>query len=223
MLRCRSFLCNQKLTDAQEQYRNKLPRFLIFGAFGYWGWSVMAEQTVTNHSNKYNPPIPSRVSKPRIWEFAERQRAAVGLKNGFQLSQLVEKNGGTISYIDLFDHDQTDAIVIEADGSFNIRLSSHTGALRDNFTIAHELGHWLLHWPLVKKQFPDQGMRATRRVEDSNKDLVRCEWEANWFASAFLMPTDEFKEAYCAGVASETFGVTSSAVEVRARTLGLRD
>jgi Zn-dependent peptidase ImmA (M78 family) len=51
--------------------------------------------------------------------------------------------------------------------------------------------------------------------------LVRCEWEANWFASAFLMPADEFKAAYAHGIASETFGVTAAAVEVRAKTLGL--
>lgn len=181
----------------------------------------MLETPMHTSKPKYNQPIPSRVSKPRIWSFAEKQRVAVGLENGFQLSKLVEKNGGQISYIGLFDDDQTDAIVVEPDDRFEIRLSSQTGSLRDNFTIAHELGHWLLHWPLVKKEHPGEGMRATRRVDESDKNLVRCEWEANWFASAFLMPSEEFKLAYSRGVASETFGVTSAAVEVRARTLGI--
>jgi len=169
----------------------------------------------------YRPPIPSRAIKANVWTFAEQQREKVGLSNGFELPQLISRNGGEISYIDFMDDDQTDAIVVEPDGTFRIHLSSQTSTLRDNFTIAHELGHKLLHWPLVKKSHQGDGMRATRRVDDSDQDLVRCEWEANWFASAFLMPAEEFKTAYRNGVASETFGVTSAAVEVRAKTLGL--
>lgn len=167
----------------------------------------------------YLPPIPSRASKPSVWAFAEKQRAAVGLNNGFDLPSLVSRNGGTIEYIGMFDDDQTDAIVVEPDRSFVIHLSSETGALRDNFTIAHELGHLLLHWPKVRKAHSGSGMRATRRVDESQDSLVRCEWEANWFASAFLMPEAEFREAYRKGIASETFGVTQAAVEVRAKTL----
>lgn len=169
----------------------------------------------------YLPPIPSRANKPSVWAFAEKQRAAVGLNNGFDLSKLVTQNGGEIEYIGIFDKDQTDAIVVQPDNSFVIHLSSETGALRDNFTIAHELGHLLLHWPKVKKAHVGHGMRATRWVDESNKDLIRCEWEANWFASAFLMPESEFRKAHKEGVASETFGVTQAAVKVRAKTLEL--
>lgn len=181
----------------------------------------MVDTTLQDSDPVYQPPIPSRAPKPRIWAFAEKLRNSVGLENGFQLAELVKQNRGEISYIDFLDDDQTDAIVVQPDGSFLIRLSSQTGALRDNFTIAHELGHLLLHWPLVKKAHSGDGMHATRRVEDSDRNLVRCEWEANWFASAFLMPAKEFGAAYNSGVAGDTFGVTSAAVEVRAKTLGL--
>ena len=167
------------------------------------------------------PPIPSMASKLRIWAYAEENRRKVGLRNGFDLSELISLNDGKIAYIGLLDEDQTDAIVVEPDESFVINLSSVTGALRDNFTIAHELGHLLLHWPKVKKANPGHGMRATRRVDESDESLIRCEWEANWFASAFLMPETEFRETYSNGVAGETFGVTQAAVEVRAKTLGI--
>ena len=170
---------------------------------------------------QYLPPIPSRVNKPSIWAFAEKQRKAVGLSSGFELAELVARNRGKLEYIGIFDDDQTDAIVVEPDGSFVIRLSSETGALRDNFTIAHELGHLLLHWPKVRKSHPEKGMRATRWVDESEQNLVRCEWEANWFASAFLMPEKEFRVAFDDGVASETFGVTEAAVKIRAKTLGI--
>lgn len=169
----------------------------------------------------YLPPKPCRATKASVWAFAEEQRRKVRLSNGFQLAELVHKNGGEINYIGFLDADQTDAIIVEPDGRFVIRLSQHTGALRDNFTIAHELGHKLLHWPIVRKTNAGCGMKATRSVDESNQDLVRCEWEANWFASAFLMPEEEFKTAFRQGVASETFGVTEAAVNVRAKALGL--
>ena len=66
-------------------------------------------------------------------------------------------------------------------------------------------------------------MKATRKVDGSNNDLRRCEWEANWFASAFLMPEQLFKDAYKQKNASGVFGVTQSAVEVRAKALGIYD
>jgi len=181
----------------------------------------MVDAAMEGAGIKYYPPMPSRASKSRIWSFAEELRKNVGLTNGFQLADLVKRNGGEISYINFLDVDQTDAIVVQPDSSFIIRLSSQTGSQRDNFTIAHELGHMLLHWPIVQKAYPGHGMRATRRVEPDNEPLTRCEWEANWFASAFLMPADEFETAYKKGVASDTFGVTSAAVAVRAKTLGL--
>ncbi|AUH33812.1 ImmA/IrrE family metallo-endopeptidase [Paracoccus tegillarcae] len=173
------------------------------------------------HEYEHLPPIPSQASKSNVWAFAENLRAKVGLTSGFDLPKLVSRNRGKIEYIGMFDDDQTDAILVEPDGSFVIHLSSETGALRDNFTVAHELGHLLLHWPRVKKAHAGNGMRATRWVDESDRTLVRCEWEANWFASAFLMPKEDFFNAYHNGVASETFGVTQAAVEVRAKTLGI--
>lgn len=170
---------------------------------------------------KYRDPIPSFVSKSGVWAFAERQRERAGLVNGFDLADVIHKNSGSVEYIDVFDYDQTDAIVVEYDGSFRIRLSSQTSALRDNFTIAHELGHRLLHWPKVKQMYPGDGMKATRWVDPNDKEQQRCEWEANWFASAFLMPAEQFREVHSTGLAAETFGVTQAAVDVRAKTLGI--
>ncbi|MBO9466213.1 ImmA/IrrE family metallo-endopeptidase [Tropicibacter sp. R15_0] len=181
----------------------------------------MAELQMQSVEVQYCPPIPSRANKPSVWAFAEDLRAHVGLTNGFDLPKLVSANQGRISYIGIFDDDQTDAIVVEPDDTFVIHLSSQTGGLRDNFTIAHELGHLLLHWPKVKNAHAGHGMRATRSVDESDQDLIRCEWEANWFASAFLMPKLEFSQAYKKGIAAEKFGVTQSAVEVRAKTLGI--
>ncbi|NKX75014.1 ImmA/IrrE family metallo-endopeptidase [Rhodobacteraceae bacterium R_SAG3] len=178
---------------------------------------------MTEPYDKHPKPIPTRATKDTIHKFAEEVRAATGIKNGFDLADLVRENDGKISYKGFLDQDQTDAIVVEPDGKFHITLSSHTGALRDNFTIAHELGHLLLHWPKVKAEHGEVGMKATRRVDEGDDALRRCEWEANWFASAFLMPEALFKELYAKGIASQALGVTPAAVRVRAESLKLND
>ena len=173
----------------------------------------------------YKAPKPLRATKAGVWKFAESAREKLGVSSGFDLAGLVDSNGGRILHIGPFDPDQTDAIRIEPDNTFEIRLSSLSGALRDHFTIAHELAHLMLHWPIVREEEPGVGMRATRSVDRDDSDLMRCEWEANWFASAFLMPREEFKVAFRNGAeekAAARFGVSPAAAKVRAITLGIR-
>ena len=177
-----------------------------------------------NEAINYENPIPTRATQSRIFQFAEQLREQSNIKSGFDLPALIKANNGEISYIDFLDANQKDAIVVEPDGSFKIFLSSHTGVLRDNFTIAHEIGHRVLHWPRVRKQHQGSGMRATRQVVEDQPDSKRCEMEANWFAAAFLMPRDQFQEAYSQGIdfASEKFGVTRSAIIIREKSLNDR-
>ena len=63
-------------------------------------------------------------------------------------------------------------------------------ASRFRFTMAHELGHFLLHAPLFKKQ----GVVSVGESEDtlsiSRSDSRRLEYQANKFASCLLMPKD---------------------------------
>ncbi len=44
------------------------------------------------------------------------------------------------------------SLVVNEDGSFIINLPPFTSPLRDNFTIAHELGHYFIHYINSKKQ-----------------------------------------------------------------------
>lgn len=95
---------------------------------------------------------------------------------------------------------------------FVIRLSPHTTPLRDNFTIAHELGHFVLHYP--HKSPPTEPMVFNRY----GSGLVEA--QANRFAAAFLMPEQEFKKARAqfaddAYMIAGHFGVSQPAVSVR--------
>ncbi|WP_417271631.1 ImmA/IrrE family metallo-endopeptidase [Celeribacter sp.] len=169
-------------------------------------------------------PIPTRVTKQKIQDFAEGVRDQCNLGSGFDIVDLVKANNGSVSYIGAFSKDQTDSIIVNPDNSFEIRLSSSSSSLRDNFTLAHELGHYLLHWPKVRDAGSENGMRATRAVNYEDSDLVRCEWEANWFAAAFLMPKDEFTDVVKSSgldAASSIFGVSKMAAQTRASDLGI--
>lgn len=60
---------------------------------------------------------------------------------------------------------------------------------RRNFTLAHELGHYLLH----RKANP-RGLQCTNRnMADWDEARNRIEGEANTFASYLLMPLDDFR------------------------------
>ncbi len=67
-------------------------------------------------------------------------------------------------------------------------------------------------------------MAATRKIRQGDQVQQRAEWEANWFAAAFLMPEQAFRQYRAANGSIATaakFGVSQSAADVRASTLGL--
>jgi hypothetical protein len=60
---------------------------------------------------------------------------------------------------------------------------------RRNFTLAHELGHYLLH----RHRHPS-GLKCTNRnMADWDESVTKIEGEANTFASYLLMPLDDFR------------------------------
>ncbi|HYF36006.1 MAG TPA: ImmA/IrrE family metallo-endopeptidase [Prosthecobacter sp.] len=75
----------------------------------------------------------------------------------------------------------------------------------DRLTLAHELGHYVLH--------PEVAL-ARRVGTGSIKAYVDPEWQANAFAGELLMPLAVFKRIDPKGAAN-TFGVTQKAVETQ--------
>lgn len=71
-------------------------------------------------------------------------------------------------------------ILIRKDGKALIGVNSNESHVRQRFTIAHELGHFILH--KEKETFVD--------YRDNQKDIMRTprEKQANAFAAALLMP-----------------------------------
>lgn len=120
--------------------------------------------------------------------FRKKAEELIGFDNNVSdfLKKLVEALHGTITIVqnpEVYEM-QGGSLTIQPDGTFNINLPPQTSPLRDNFTIAHELGHYLLHYE--KKEEPQIFTRYGTNDQ---------EFQANRFAAAFLMPKDRFKEA----------------------------
>ena len=82
---------------------------------------------------------------------------------------------------------------------------------RDRFTLAHEVGHYILH--------NTKSVQLARLGEERKIEAYRDpEWQANTFAAELLMPitlidTDDIN------VIAEEFGVSKSAANVRIKKI----
>ncbi|WP_437412420.1 ImmA/IrrE family metallo-endopeptidase [Sinorhizobium meliloti] len=164
------------------------------------------------------------MSKASVDALAASVAKNVGYDAGSDLYPIITKLGGSLVVTNLWEvSDATSgSIRIEQDGSFEIALAAHTGSDRDRFTIAHELGHYVLHYLL-----PNQNGKHTGPIEAKRYGSGRVEWEANWFAAGFLMPAEEFKKAWhdyggSISALAEVFGVSTEAARVRCETLNLK-
>ncbi|MBE7183429.1 MAG: ImmA/IrrE family metallo-endopeptidase [Methylobacterium mesophilicum] len=172
-------------------------------------------------------PIPTRAFKQQIHDFAERMSLALRFGPGDAIEPLVYRLGGKIALRNPieFDDQIPESIVVRSTSDFVIYVPSMTSPERDRFTIAHELGHLMLHYPLFAKKHPNVPMVATRWVDETDKVQQRAEWEANWFAAAFLMRKDDFirisNELKTLEKVAAAFAVSMSAAKIRAENLNI--
>lgn len=99
------------------------------------------------------------------------------------IAELVQKLGGNITTSpNMF---APESLVIERPGAFRIILPPAASARRDRFAVAHELGHYFLHYRLP-------GLDGTAVFRRGTRD--RTEAEATIFASSLLMPASQFRQ-----------------------------
>jgi Zn-dependent peptidase ImmA (M78 family) len=103
--------------------------------------------------------------------------------------------------------------------------------VRKRFTIAHEIGHYVLHVKQAQSRlFVDR--HVYRRDDESATGSDQEEVEANAFAAAFLMPKELVRDALKKQglnlddeedleVLARLFGVSTSAMSYRLANLGL--
>lgn len=163
-------------------------------------------------------PTASNLSKQVVSTFASELADKLGYRSASDLERIVHDLGGEIRYENWGMEDNGGSLEVcpgETPG-FIIRLYSFAGTLRNRFTIAHELGHYFLHSNVGKD-----------RISVNRAGSGRLEWEANWFAGAFLLPEKRFREDWarygqCTTRIASVYKVSEPVVEIRLEALGMK-
>lgn len=110
---------------------------------------------------------------------------------------------------------------------YRISANKDDNYLRQRFTMAHELGHYLLHQNLIGDGVDDNRLyRSVPAGQFYNRAITPAhETEANRFAAAVLMPSELVKEGRRelgdVEQIAKRFQVSKQAMEIRLRALGL--
>jgi Zn-dependent peptidase ImmA (M78 family) len=156
-------------------------------------------------------------------------RSLPELKLPIRADKIAESLGIKVLEYDLGD-DVSGLLAIQ-DGVGTIGFNGKESEVRVRFTIAHELGHFILHKE-KSDLFVDK--QLIYRSQNSGDTPVKqiMEQEANFFASALLMPSnllrkevekaklDLSNDMAIADLASN-FGVSTTAMSIRIASLGL--
>lgn len=94
--------------------------------------------------------------------------------------------------------DDVSGLLVVQDGRGVIGVSPNQAPVRQRFTIAHEIGHFVLHRKglpvFIDKQFFKPYLAAFRNSKSSSGD-DKLEREANSFAASLLMPADMVRQS----------------------------
>lgn len=159
-----------------------------------------------------NAPKPCNWPRTTVQQFAADAAERLDYQPGNNIRKTVRDLGGRISETDWSSVNHTGSVEVRGVRDFEIFLSPFSGDRRQRFTIAHELGHYILH--------SDCGKKPIRVARDGSG---RVEWEANWFAAGFLMPAEEMNsllaKRWSDAELAEHFGVSEQAVGIRRSSL----
>lgn len=130
-----------------------------------------------------------------------------------------------------FNEDVSGVLVIDENGQAIIGYNPNESESRKRFSIAHELGHYILHSNKSKGIFIDKLM-FRKNIKLYSKKEEKIEAEANYFAANLLMPKslllEEIKklDSYAdddqnIGRLATIFNVSISAMTYRLINLGI--
>jgi Zn-dependent peptidase ImmA (M78 family) len=146
------------------------------------------------------------------------------------LERLAKQAGATLAF-EPFEGDVS-GLLYRDDTKVVIGVNANDAARRQRFTIAHELGHLLLH--ADRPMFVDKHIRLSFRDGTSSLGTNAEEIEANAFAAELLMPAtlvEQEVDRYSRTVKvlspeqtirhlARTFDVSPQAMEIRLTSLG---
>lgn len=147
------------------------------------------------------------------------KRFTASNSDALNVHELVNALGGKV--VTAPDSLVEESMVINNDADFTIYIPPFTSLKRDRFTIAHELGHYFLHYLIAE---PGEKRKVFNRgIAKDGPD----EGLANRFAGALLMPSNLYEKIYleCSGdfeIISDYFNVSIPAARVRQEILNIK-
>jgi Zn-dependent peptidase ImmA (M78 family) len=87
-------------------------------------------------------------------------------------------------------------VLVVTDSGCTIGCNWSDPAVRQRFTIAHEIGHFVLHRKSGSLFIDKQYAGIYKRDKNSSSGVQRREVEANRFAAALLMPAETLAKAF---------------------------
>ncbi|MBD2745926.1 ImmA/IrrE family metallo-endopeptidase [Microvirga sp. BT688] len=188
--------------------------------------------------NQVFAPTPANCSRHAIETFAQSVAERFGFvpdrdaaesprmrgKVRFErIQDLIRKIGVHIDfeYVPAAELHTSQSLIVFSEERFEIAL---LGRYRmeekdQNWILAQELGHRLLHYPLVVQQHGHTAMAVKRYPDDADPIARQARREALWFAFGFLTPAKAFMDAYRATTRPDAleyrFNVPRRVIELR--------
>lgn len=132
------------------------------------------------------------IKREKIQYLAEKIHNKLDLKIPVDLKAVTLELGGELIELDL--PEQVDAKIEKSGDAFRIIVNRAKPDTRNNFSIAHELGHLFLHMGyLINPEKWDEVNVYTDSVYYRFGHDIE-ELEANEFAAAFLMPEAKYRQ-----------------------------
>lgn len=161
-------------------------------------------------ANKVSP-----LSSELIWDLASTVRKgacdAMEIKSArIDVVSALEflHNNETITMIIVEPHEMPSEYAVASPTTMELYIREDTycnaanGVPRDRFTLAHELGHLILH------QNAPQQYASTRSIISNHHYTEDAEWQANEFAAMFLIDRTNKPAIQTPRLIAETFGVS---------------
>lgn len=138
------------------------------------------------------------------------------------IEDIIEDYAIQLRFIDLRDRSSQISGLYD-NGTKTIYVNANEAPARQRFTIAHELGHALLHSYQLEKN-PNLGIFYRRPLGDEVFNSIE-ERQANCFAAHLLVPEAIIRELYPAckspSVLADIFNVSRQVIEFHLLNLGL--
>ena len=180
------------------------------------------------NQNDFLSPVALGLARPDIERLANSFARAYGFEAGMDLLKFAPRLGVTVFHRNVNESaEQAGAsMVVMRPRDLRVYLEMNTSLESDRFGMAHDIGHYVLHYFVAQKRqgIAEVDMRPLRAFRDTVEDQSGS--EASWFGSALLLPAAAFRQSVrrwggSVSLVAHDFLVSDRLVEMRARVLGL--